>query len=72
MLVRMAPGSEYPGHRHAGAEECYVLQGDIWVGDVHMRRGDYQRAPAGSRHPVQTTDEGCVLLLVSSLSDEID
>jgi hypothetical protein len=49
-----------------------VLQGDIWVGDVHMRRGDYQRAPAGRRHPVQTTDEGCVLLLVSSLSDEID
>ena len=72
MTVRMAPGTSYPAHRHAGIEECFVLSGDLWVDDVHMHAGDYQRAESGSHHPVQRTDEGCVLLLVSSLSDEFE
>jgi len=72
MMVRMEPGSSYPGHRHAGAEECFVVSGDLRTGNVHLRAGDYQRADAGTRHPVQTTDGGCVLLLVSSLDDTLD
>jgi len=72
MLVRMAAGSAYPPHRHATAEECFVLQGDIRVdGATHMHAGDYQRAEAGSRHGVQSTDGGCTLLIVSSLHDEL-
>ena len=71
MLVRMAPGSSYPGHRHGGPEECFVLEGDLRVGDLRMRAGDYQRADAGSRHGLQSTEGGCVLLLVSSLRDEL-
>jgi quercetin dioxygenase-like cupin family protein len=71
MLVRMKPGARYPGHVHAAAEECYVLAGDLHVGDRRMHAGDYQRAEPGSTHPVQSTDEGCVLLLVSSLHDEL-
>jgi len=71
MLVRMAPGTAYPGHRHAGFEECYVLEGDLTVGERVMRTGDYQYAPPGTVHPVQSTEGGCVLLLSSSLSDEM-
>ena len=72
MLVRMAPGAAYPPHRHATAEECFVLQGDIRVDEhTHMRAGDYQRAEEGSRHGVQSTDGGCTLLIVSSLHDEL-
>jgi anti-sigma factor ChrR (cupin superfamily) len=72
MLVRMAPGAAYPPHRHATAEECFVLQGDIRVDEhTHMRAGDYQRAEEGSRHGVQSTDAGCTLLIVSSLHDEL-
>jgi anti-sigma factor ChrR (cupin superfamily) len=71
MIVRMKAGARYPGHVHAAAEECYVLAGDLHVGDRRMHAGDYQRAEAGSTHPVQSTDEGCVLLLVSSLHDEM-
>jgi anti-sigma factor ChrR (cupin superfamily) len=70
-LVRMAPGTAYPGHVHAGPEECFVLAGDLSVGDRRMRAGDYQRAESGSTHGVQSTEGGCVLLLVSSLRDEI-
>ena len=70
-LVRMVAGSSYPAHVHGGPEECYVLQGDLRVGGLHMRAGDYQHAERGSRHGTQTTDGGCLLLLVSSLRDEI-
>ena len=73
MLVRMAPGASYPPHRHAGTEECYVLSGDLRVSDhLVMRAGDYQRAPAGSHHGVQSTENGCLLLVRCSLHDEHD
>jgi anti-sigma factor ChrR (cupin superfamily) len=70
-LARMAAGCAYPAHRHAGPEECYVLSGDLHIGDLTMRAGDYQRAEPGTEHPVQSTEHGCVLLLVSSLADEL-
>jgi anti-sigma factor ChrR (cupin superfamily) len=70
-LVRMAAGTSYPAHVHGGPEECFVVQGDLKVGDLIMKAGDYQRAEPGSTHGVQSTERGCVLLLVSSLSDEI-
>lgn len=80
MMVRMAPGTAYPTHRHAGAEECYVLQGDLRVtpaGEdrtadaLHLHEGDYQRADASSIHGIQSTDTGCLLLIVSSTDDEL-
>lgn len=72
-LVRMAPGTAYPRHLHNGPEECLVLQGDLRVGDtgIVLRQGDYQRAEPGSDHPIQSTENGCVLLIVSALDDEI-
>lgn len=71
MLVRMVAGTSYPGHRHAGFEECYVLQGDLHVGDTVLRAGDYQRAEGGSTHGIQSTAGGCLLFIVSSLADEL-
>jgi len=71
MLVRMDPGTAYPAHRHGGAEECYVLEGDLLVGEYRMRAGDYQRLDLGSVHGVQSTDEGCLLFVVSSRHDEL-
>lgn len=70
-LFRMAPGTAYVPHIHDGYEECYVLEGDLHVGDkIVMNAGDYQRASAGSEHGTQWTEGGCVLLISSSLSDE--
>jgi putative transcriptional regulator len=71
MMVRMAPGTSYPGHRHGGAEECLVLEGDLHVGDRVLYKGDFQRAELDSIHPVQSTEGGCVLFIVSSLGDEL-
>jgi anti-sigma factor ChrR (cupin superfamily) len=71
MLVRMAPGASYPSHRHAAAEECLVLEGDLVVGGDVLHPGDFQRAEAGSVHPRQFTRSGCLLYILSSLEDEL-
>lgn len=75
MLVRMEPGASYPSHRHAGQEQCYVLEGDLHLGerpgDETLAAGDYQCALAESRHGVQWTRNGCLLLIVSSQDDEL-
>lgn len=71
MIVRMQAGTSYPAHIHGAAEECYVLAGDLTVGTLAMKAGDYQRADVGTVHPVQSTERGCVLLLVSSQHDEL-
>jgi quercetin dioxygenase-like cupin family protein len=73
MLVQMDPGTAYPAHRHGGAEECYVVQGDLRIGDeLEMHAGDYQRMERGSRHAVQSTRGGCLLLVTSSRHDELE
>ena len=71
MLVRMEASSSYPAHTHGGSEECYVVSGDLVVGALHMRAGDFQRCEAGSEHPEQRTDGGCLLLITSSLHDRL-
>ena len=72
MLVRMAAGTTYPSHRHAGAEECLVLEGDLHVGDsLVLHTGDYQRAGEESVHVKQWTENGCLLFIVSSTEDEL-
>ncbi|HEX2523725.1 MAG TPA: cupin domain-containing protein [Terriglobia bacterium] len=71
MLVRMTAGANYPSHRHAAAEECLVLEGDLIVGDDVLHTGDFQRAEARSVHPPQSTRAGCLLYILSSLEDEL-
>ena len=71
-LFRMDPGSAYPSHIHEGSEECLVLEGSIQVNGETLRRGDYQRQPAGSRHGVTTTEEGALLLITGSSTDLLD
>lgn len=71
MLVRMDPGAAYPPHRHAGPEDCFVLEGDLDTGDHRMHAGDFSRAAEGSVHAVQSTRAGCLLLIVSALGDEL-
>jgi len=69
-LVRMAPDSKYPRHRHTVREECFVLSGDVTFGTRRMTKGDFQVGDAGSIHPVQSTEAGCILLITAGLDDE--
>jgi quercetin dioxygenase-like cupin family protein len=68
-LVRMEPGAVYPAHDHAMGDDCFVLQGELQVGDVLLRAGDYQYAPAGTCHVEQRTATGCLLLITAPLSE---
>ena len=58
MLVRFAPGASVPDHHHALEEDCYVLDGEMFLGDILLRAGDYQYAPAGGGHWGETSDVG--------------
>jgi anti-sigma factor ChrR (cupin superfamily) len=69
MLVRLAPGTEYPPHRHAGLEELHLLHGELMIGDRTLYPGDYNRAPAGSVDHRVWSETGCTCVLVTSFSD---
>ncbi len=49
-LVRVAPGAAMPDHRHAIDEDCLMLAGELFFGDILVRAGDYQKATAGGQH----------------------
>ena len=66
VLVRMQPAAVYPVHAHGSAEECYVVEGDLIDGDIHMRAGDYSRYDKGTSHGPLTTKMGCLLLVTTS------
>jgi anti-sigma factor ChrR (cupin superfamily) len=67
-LMRLEPGAVYPCHPHDGPEECIVLEGEIFVGDVKMRRGDYQRAEPGTQHIEQRSETGALLFITAPVS----
>ena len=50
-FVRMAPGAEFPHHRHVGDETALVLEGAVIdsTGNVYLP-GDVVHMPAGSEH----------------------
>ena len=70
-LVRMAPGSIYPTHRHSDAEDLYLLEGDLLVSGVLMHAGDYCHAERGSEHRDVSTRDGCLFLALTSEHNEL-
>ena len=58
MLVRFAAGASVPDHAHAVDEDCLMLEGEMFLGDILLRPGDYQLAPAGGTHFGEMSDVG--------------
>ena len=71
MLVRLAPGTEYPPHRHAGLEELHLLDGELMIDDRKLYPGDYNRGGAGSIDRRVWSETGCTCVLVTSYDDVI-
>jgi anti-sigma factor ChrR (cupin superfamily) len=67
MLVRFAQGASVPDHGHALDEDCLVLQGEMFLGDILLRAGDYQLAPAGGTHFGETSDVGVLFFFHGAL-----
>lgn len=70
-LLRFAPGTSYVPHRHTAVEELFVLEGGCSIAGREMAVGDYHRAESGTEHHDTSTDEGCLLLVISSLQNEM-
>ncbi len=66
-LARLEPGFEMPGHVHAVDEECIMLEGELWMGDLHLRAGDYHFAAKGMNHGKHRTDTGALIYLKGAL-----
>jgi hypothetical protein len=70
-VLRFAPGTSYAPHRHTAVEELYVLEGGCRIAGREMAVGDYHRAETGTVHHDTSTDEGCLLLVISSPQNEM-
>jgi len=66
VLGRLDPGGRYPAHRHSGAEELYLLSGDLRIGDRTLRAGDFHHSDPGTYHDDNVSEQGCMLLAVVS------
>jgi anti-sigma factor ChrR (cupin superfamily) len=69
MLVRLAPGADYPPHTHAGVEEVYMLQGVLIVDDKELHPGDYLRSEPGTSDHRVWSKTGCACVLLTSARD---
>ena len=71
VLLDVEPGTRFPAHHHAGAEECYVSSGSVFSSDQHLSAGDFLHADADTDHGELWTEEGCLVLLVVPPEDEL-
>jgi anti-sigma factor ChrR (cupin superfamily) len=71
MLVRLAPGSDYPPHRHRGLEELYLLAGELTIDSKTVYPGDYIRAEAGTVDHRVWSETGCTCVLITSTEDRL-
>jgi anti-sigma factor ChrR (cupin superfamily) len=71
LVVRLAPGAEYPPHRHAGIEELHLLHGELMIDDRKLYPGDYLQSEAGSVDRRVWSETGCTCILLTSSDDAI-
>lgn len=64
-LMRLRPGSVIPKHKHIGIEQCYVIEGDMVLGNNTYNAGDFFCAMPDTIHEPITTTNGGMILLVS-------
>lgn len=62
-LLRLEPGGRLAAHDHPGDEECMVLEGDVFLGEVHAFAGTFHLAPKGTRHGEIWSPSGALLYL---------
>jgi anti-sigma factor ChrR (cupin superfamily) len=60
-LLRLDAGAAIAPHDHDSDEECVVLAGEVRMGELSLRAGDYHLARRGSRHPEVVSPTGALL-----------
>lgn len=69
MLVRLAAGTDYPAHRHAGVEELHLLDGTLKIDGRAFEPGDYVRSEPGTIDHRVWSETGCTCFLLTSVED---
>ena len=69
MLVRLAPGADYPAHTHADVEELHLLDGELWIDERKLFPGDYYYAASGTSDKRVWSETGCTCFLTTSTTD---
>ena len=69
MLVRLAPGANYPPHIHSGIEELYLLDGELWIDERKLFPGDYNYGAPGAVDEHVWSETGCTGVLITSTKD---
>ena len=70
-LLRFAPGTRYPNHRHAGTEEIFVLEGSLTINGLLLSAGDYCRSDPGTEEAETFSETGGMAIVISCDRDEI-
>lgn len=69
LLMNVAAGAQYPSHHHKGAEECYVIEGDLHAEGKILGPGDFHHAESGSDHAPLYSKNGCTAILIVDPED---
>ena len=67
-LAWLQPGAEYIDHDHDQDEEIYMIEGDLIIGELVLKAGDFHVARQGRHHPVHRTKTGCLCLISQAIS----
>lgn len=67
VLIRMQPGGIVVGHRHTQEEECWVLEGEVFIGNHRLGQGDMHVARPGVVHAPIRAPKGALLMIRSEM-----
>jgi|SRR5215468_7048463 len=71
ILMRYAPGSSIPRHRHLGDEQIWVLEGSVADDAGVCLAGSYARRPPGCVHSVSSPGGALVLAITSGPTEPV-
>ena len=62
LLIRLLPGYQQAGrHSHSGAQQLYVLEGELQWNDRALGAGTFIHRPAGTPEPPVASDRGALM-----------
>ena len=71
MVLRFDPGASAAQHAHPAGEECVLIEGEVFLGDMMLREGEFQWAASGSRHGTVRSESGCLLFFHGAIDPEL-
>jgi hypothetical protein len=62
-IARAQAGAAVPPHDHLHDEECLMLEGELFAGDILLREGELQIAPADLHHGLVQAATDCLVYI---------